>query len=72
MDPPLVSNPADLFVFDALSSVQSSYLGGTDYDVTGDGQRFLAVRQGNGGGAKRMVLVQNWLSEFRKAGATAR
>ncbi len=68
MDPPLVSNPVDLFVFDVFSGPLSSYLGGGDFDVAGDGQRFLVVRPGSGAGAKRMVLVQNWLSEFRKTG----
>jgi dipeptidyl aminopeptidase/acylaminoacyl peptidase len=72
MDPPLASNPVALFVFDVFSGPLSSYLGGGDFDVAGDGQRFLVVRPGSGAGAKRMVLVQNWLSEFRKTGGPAR
>jgi Tol biopolymer transport system component len=72
MEPPLVSNPTNLFDFDLLAGSPSSYLGGGGFDVTGDGQRFLVVRPGGSGGAKRMVLVQNWLSEFRTMAGPAR
>jgi hypothetical protein len=38
-------------------------------DVAADGQRLLVVRPGAGATARRMVLVQDWLAEFRAPGA---
>jgi hypothetical protein len=36
--------------------------GSAAYDVTADGRKFFIVRRG--ADARRMVLVQNWLTEF--------
>jgi hypothetical protein len=64
MEPPLVSNPEDHFVFDVGNVPGSSFLREFDFDVTRDGQRFLVVRPHAGSEARRMVLVQNWLAQF--------
>jgi eukaryotic-like serine/threonine-protein kinase len=67
-DPPLGS-PSELFRLDTADRPGSSYrYGWTDFDVTADGRRLLVVRPGAGATARRMVLVQNWLAEFRKPG----
>ena len=47
---------------------------GRTYDVSGDGQRFLAIKVGAGAGAGagedetlgRAILVQNWFEELRQ------
>ncbi len=36
-----------------------------EYDVTHDGQKFLAVTQG-GGSSKPLTLVQNWTAQLKK------
>jgi hypothetical protein len=39
------------------------------YDVSNDGQRFLAIRRAEAGdrGGQRIVVVQNWFEELRAA-----
>jgi dipeptidyl aminopeptidase/acylaminoacyl peptidase len=58
--------PAELFrVTDGAGGALIRYAGG--FDVAPDGRRVLLVRPASGGEARsrRMILVQNWLEEFR-------
>ena len=68
LDPP-IGAPTSLFRFGALDGGRPSSASGGDMDVAADGQRLLVVRPGAGATARRMVLVQSWLAEFRAPGA---
>jgi serine/threonine-protein kinase len=58
-----VGAPAKLF---AISEEFSGGPNGPTYDVTADGKRLVMVRSRNAGlPSQRLVLVQNWLSEFK-------
>ncbi len=69
-DPP-IGAPASLFRFGGLDGGRPSSAGGGDMDVAADGQRLLVARPGAGATARRMVLVQGWLAEFRAPGAAS-
>lgn len=52
------------------ATAYATYDGRTQYDVSHDGQRFLMVRKIGGGQSSQLVLVKNWLTEFKaKSGA---
>ena len=52
------------------ATAYATYDGRTQYDVSRDGQRFLMVRKIGGGPSSQVVLVKNWLTEFKaKSGA---
>jgi hypothetical protein len=36
------------------------------YDVSSDGQRFLALQAGNTTSSEPLVLIQNWPAELKK------
>jgi Tol biopolymer transport system component len=64
LDPP-VGAPMILFKDDKRDRPGASAGRGSGWDVAADGQRLLVVRRGAGATARRMVLVQNWASEFK-------
>ncbi len=67
-DPPLGESAR---LFDMSDGGQLDYSRSGGFDVTSDGNRFLFVRAAGrtGGPPQRMVLVQNWREELKKAGA---
>jgi hypothetical protein len=45
-------------------SAYNSGLGGRNYDVSPDGQRFLMIKDDQQQGAARINVVLNWLERF--------
>jgi len=54
-------------VLDKLVMPQFEIMGNTSYDISADGKRFLMVYEDpQAGGAKSLVVVQNWLEELKR------
>jgi hypothetical protein len=47
-------------------SAYNSGLGGRNYDVSPDGQRFLMIKDDQQQGAARINVVLNWLEELKR------
>ena len=39
---------------------------GRDYDVSGDGQRFLVIKPAKQAAAPQIVIVQHWVEELKR------
>ncbi|MEO8479473.1 MAG: protein kinase [Gemmatimonadota bacterium] len=54
-------------LFDAAGFVMQS-VSRRNYDVTGDGQRFLMIRRAGNARGSQVVVVENWFAEIGKKG----
>jgi len=54
-------------ILDNLTMPQFEIMGNSSYDISADGKRFLMVfEDSQAGGAKSLVVVQNWLEELKR------
>ena len=59
--------PMELFKATGVGALTPAGIGfgNNGYDVTADGKRFVVVQEVSGGEAPKLVVVQNWYSEFK-------